>query len=337
MPKKTQFPHGFFMLPNDIFGAGNETGWAAGLGPIGFALFALIVRRYDFENRRGLYESHASMARRLGVSEPTVEKHLARLVDLGLVDRVACGKRRHTVWAYVPRLPLRVVPSEPRVEDSNTQTPWALNTKVSRVMDGRIPKMTGVNTQNDVGPQTVESARSQQDASLSRGANILFNRLYMNMSIEERVRRIRSQAQSFNLSTLVQAAWEYWKHLWEGHYGRPYYRAQNPANQSIVAKDKKNLRNIIEQVGFPELITRMERCFEVCDKLFPCRQYGKWVRPISLDDFVNTRLFDYWIPPREESAASAPISAEEKLRAALQKHVVAASRGVDEDVVEDDV
>jgi len=335
MPKHPRFPQGFFMMPNDVFGTGDNTGWAARLGPIGFSLYSLIVRRYDVERETGLYESHASMARCLGVTEPTIARHLDRLTALGLVDRVRYGKRKHPSWVYVPRLPLQAALSEPRVNDSNTQTPWVLNTQMSGVIERGIPKLTQVNTQNDAGGETVESKSPQEDTTCSKGANILFNRLLICMSPEEQVTYVLEHISEVPLNTHVQIAWKYWCARWEDHYRSSYYPAKSK-NPRVISKDKKNLRDKIEAVGLQEVIARMRRCFEVCDEMFPCVVSGKRIRPIMFNDFVNNRFFDQWIPMNREPEETHAKSADEKLQAAREKRRQAAGTEEAEKAVEVD-
>ena len=122
------------------------------------------------------------------------------------------------------------------------------------------------------------------------------------------------------LKTKAQVAWNYWCSLWEARYGGPYYPNKKKENVRSVPKDKRNLRDKIEAVGFRELVDRMQRCFEVCDELFPCRINGQGKRPIRLDDCVNHRFFNQWMPPPAEPGAQTPTSAREKLERTLKRH-----------------
>ena len=138
------------------------------------------------------------------------------------------------------------------------------------------------------------------------------------MSPEGRATYVLEHLDEAGLSTQVQIAWEYWWYRWETHYDNVYSPARSK-NGQVIAKDKKNFRDKIKTVGFTVVIERMRRCFDICDERFPCFKDGEWQRPIRLDDFVNNRLFDQWIPARQTERASAPKSSDERLRAVMEK------------------
>ncbi|MCH7549313.1 MAG: hypothetical protein IH969_07255 [Candidatus Krumholzibacteriota bacterium] len=64
----------FFMVPNSVIDE-----WASQMTTYELAIYMLILRRYNIAWGHSSYESHKSMASRLGMSEPTVREGLHRL------------------------------------------------------------------------------------------------------------------------------------------------------------------------------------------------------------------------------------------------------------------
>ena len=165
----------------------------------------------------------------------------------------------------------------------------------------------------------MEQERVEQSTANRDKYNSLFRRLYRNMSVPERVAFVLEHSEGIELRSQTQVAWECWSELWEQHYRRPYYGTTNPANNSVIAKDKKNLKDKIRAAGFAEVIDRMKHCHKVCDTIFPCVISGKWQRPILLNDFVNNHFFNQWIPLSPKAEARKPKTREEKLKEAEEK------------------
>ncbi len=328
MSQRSGFPRKrFFRAPNELFGTGNTPGWTAWLGPGATMVYCLILRRYDFERQKGLYESHASMARSLGITMPTLEKHLRKLLQAGLVCALPHGKRKHPQYIYVPAIPLPTTPeNEPEFDEEpdNTQESFVMNTQETLVNERGIPKCFESNTQIILKHESEEAMPRERDTPKIKSPRRLIRKLNNNMSIDECMRAVLKDADAVSIPSQTQKAWEHWKSLWEDHYQRPYYRARNPENRSVVPKDKRNLRQKIEAVGLPEVIARMERCFEICDETFPCMQRGTWIKPISLNDFVNNHFFDQWIPQRNHATERTPVCTSEKLERALNRHAAGA-------------
>jgi hypothetical protein len=319
MGVKNKFPTGdYFKVPNLMFGTQKQSGWIDHIGHRGFAVYALILRRYDYEKQQGVYESHASMAKVLGISVPTLEKYLSMLLNCELIERRPAGKRRYAQWQYVPRVPMPDPPARSK-EDGNTQTAYVKNTQTDYVKTERLPKMTRNITQ--IGEvRTIPQDDDSDKVNPSSNPSIrLFNRLNQNMYVENEIKEVMNNIENVPLKTQVQVAWKYWCELWVEHYQRPYFLAKAKENGRVIAKDKKNLRDKIEAVGFAEVITRMRRCIDVCDTIFPCMVKGEWQRPISFNDFINNHFFDQWIVPRMESKGSAPKTQEQKVKAAMDK------------------
>ena len=322
------FPHdSYFKVPNAMLGSKTTPGWIREVGPIGFAVYSLILRRYDFRRHEGLYESHASMAKGLGISEPTLEKYLSKLLESGLIDRVPRGRRRHDQWTYVPRLPVPAPPRARAQQERNTQGDLVMNTQIDLAKTTGIPKLARKNTQNDEGASMKKVVVKVPDKPLTKPPKRLFKRLNKNMSLEDQVNEILASGDEVPLQTKLHVTWSLWCHLWEHHYHRPYYLAKRKENAQIIPKDKKNLRDKIEAVGFGEVVSRMRRCFDVCDKIFPCVVNGQWQRPIRLNDFINNHFFDQWIKPPLESTERAPRRGEDKVKAAMEKRNRAAGPG----------
>jgi hypothetical protein len=320
---------GYFKMPNVIFGSAQRRGWMEEIGPAGFAVYALILRRYDHRERRGMYESHRSMAKRLGISEPTVEKQLRHLTDLGLIERVPHSRRKHEQVTYVPCLPIPALPEQELGETTNTQSGWVSNTQNDLVKKAGIPKSTRNNTQNDTDAGKLQLFVNEDVKTNSGGHKRLSKRLNMNMSKQE-IKQIAANSDAVPVQKQVQAAWRYWCQLWEAHYDSPYYPAHRKDNGQMIPKDKRNLGGKIVAVGFAEVIARMERCFEVCDTIFPCFVNGKWKRPITLNDFVNNRFFDQWIVPATLFNGPTPKKAADKIEAAMEKRCRTADRDEEE-------
>lgn len=315
MPKRG-FPHdSFFKVPNAVLGTKEVRGWIHVVGPIGYSIYSVILMRYDYQRREGWYESQESMARLLDITVPTFEKHVEKLRKVGLVDRIHYGKKRHDQWIYVPRLPIPPVP----VEVENKQSPLVMVTQTDSVKAAPLPKMTGSITKDDEEVEMVESARTKSIKVSPERPIRLSKRLYKDMSPEDQVTYVLKHLDQVESKRQVQVAFNYWCYLWERHYGRPYYAAKRRENSRIIPKDKKNLRDKIGAVGFEEVVARMRRCVEVCDKTFPCVQYGEWIQPIGINDFVNNRFFDRWIPQPGESHVRVPKSATEKVEKALER------------------
>ena len=91
----------FFMVENHVVDS-----WIKQIGPGGFAVYSLVLRCYNEKKRTTRYHSHQEMAVQLGMSPNTLEKHLKKLTEAGLIKWKTIGKRRHPVRAYVPVLPV---------------------------------------------------------------------------------------------------------------------------------------------------------------------------------------------------------------------------------------
>ena len=303
----------FFKSPNSMF----DDAWIPVIGTVGFTIYALILRRYDHRKNEGFYESHEAMANLLGLSKTTVEKHLHRLQEFGLIDRRPVGRRKHHQWQYWPVIPVPS-PSQGTGTGVNRPAGGLMSDRLGQPKTGGIDQMTRKNRPFDEIGGSTESVVSKRDTSISDPPKRLFKRLLIHMSPEEQVTYVLGHVNEVPLKTHVQIAWKYWCALWEAHYRSPYYPAKSK-NPGIISKDKKNLRDKIEAVGFQEVIARMRRCFEVCDEMFPCVVSGKRIRPIMFNDFVNNRFFDQWIPMNRETEETHAKSTDEKLRAAREK------------------
>jgi hypothetical protein len=311
MPERSGFPHGdFFKVPNAIFGSRGKPGWIGRIGIGGLAVYALVLRRYHHARGGSIYESHAAMAGVLAISKTTLEKHLSRLQSFGLIDRRVAGRRKHPTFQYVPVIPVPEVAGE-ESDESNRPTTGPRTDRIDQLVKKNRPVDEGVPTMDVIKIQVIKPR--------SAPPNRLFNRLNKNMCVEAQVEEIVANVDSVPLPTQVQVAWKYWCSLWEEKYSRPYYLAQAKENTQAIRKDKKNLRDKIDVVGFEEVIARMRRCIEVCDTTFPCVVNGTWQRPITFNDFVGNHFFDRWIPLRREPMESAPRTLEEKVQAAMDK------------------
>ncbi|MCK5612922.1 hypothetical protein KAR91_64205 [Candidatus Pacearchaeota archaeon] len=179
--EKKEFPHGnYFKVPNEIFGIKDQSSLLKQITPIGFVSYALILRRYDYKKQESIYESHASMADRLGISKTSLEKYLSKLRSLGFITRRVTGGRRNPQWVYEPFLPL---PSVKRADEDNTNRPADGPKKT------RIDQMVSTNRPNDEGGPDVNVIDIKPLKSVLEPPNRLSNRLNKNMCIEKKSRR----------------------------------------------------------------------------------------------------------------------------------------------------
>ncbi len=311
-----------------MVGDKKNPGWVKEIGSMAFVVYCLIAKQYNHSKNAGPYMSHRTMASILGISKTTLEDKLKQLVKAGLIDQVRHGKRNMKTWSYRPRIP---VPGS-RENGSNIDPKTSSNgpengpKKATNGPDSD-PKLGEIGPiPEKIGPMfslksfSESNVKKENEANFKRQTRLYTRLIKRDMSPENQVTVALRNLEQIGQKTQVQVAWNYWGHLWEQHYGRPYYLANSKGNAKTIPRDKKNLRDKIEAVGFKELIVRMKRCIEVCDELYPCRQKGKWLRAITLNDFVSSQFFDQWIPPKSESREREPRSLAERVRATRERH-----------------
>ncbi len=350
MGKSKGFPFdNYFKMPNILLGDKEHPGWVRKIGAKGLMVYCLIAKQYNPKEDSGVYASHRSMAKLLGISKTTLEEKLKLLLGIGLIERVPCGKRHREMWTYKPRVPVPESCQEngpptgliTRNKGSEIGPKKGLNEpendpkrEMNGPENGPIIRKFGPVSEK-FGPIPVlkcspEPKDGNDNTAIFRSRTRLYTRLKnKNMSPEEQVTSILQNLDQIDLKTQVQVAWNYWCHIWEEHYGRPYYPAKTKSNSKVIPKDKKNLRDKIKAVGFGEVVARMDRCIEICDKIFPCRQNGEWLQPITLNDFVNNHFFDKWIPQKSEIEVRGPKSKEDKLKAAMDKRRMHSGSGLE--------
>ena len=319
MPEARGYPYdSYFKMPNNM--VSTRGGWIQIIGPTGVAVYAFIAMRFNHRKQQAPYVSHRRMAEALGVSKTTLETKLKLLLAHRLIEKIPHGRYRVGQHVYQPAIPVPEPPT-PKTKDGETGSIIGPKDEGHGSKTDPLVGQKLTQTGSIIGPRPLTQPKGNtMDKSDFRTPLRLYTRLGKDyLSPPEAVTHVLTD-ETVPLKTKAQVAWNYWCSLWEARYGGPYYPNKKKENVRSVPKDKRNLRDKIEAVGFRELVDRMQRCFEVCDELFPCRINGQWKRPIRLDDFVNHRFFNQWMPPPAEPGAQTPTSAREKLERTLKRH-----------------
>jgi hypothetical protein len=318
MPKKGGYPYdSYFKVPNQVFGTQEQLGWIDHVGPVGVLVYLFILRRFNHQKQESIYESHRTVAKRLNISRSSLEMSLLKLQGLGLISRRPVGRRRHTQCQYVPVIPV-LDPSKIDKNVSNGPPGKPINTGLAQPagQNGLVGKPKKI-------INALEDEVNKSNRTPMEHPKRLSKRLYKNKCVKTHVNEVIKNEESVPLKTQVQVSWQYWCHLWEEHYRRPYYLAKASDNARVISKDKKNLRAKITAVGFREVVARMHRCFDICDDMFPCKAPGKPQEPISFNVFISNHFFDQWIMPVTTSHEHAPKDSAEKVKEAMEKRTKA--------------